>query len=901
MAMSAVIGSLRVDLSANAAAFVNGLKSAEEHLKRAGERMQAVGRSMTVGVTAPIAAFGALTLKASGDFEAAMNRVAAVSGASADELQALRATAQEMGATTQFSASEAADAMGFLAMAGFSANQTMEALPGTLQLAAAAGMDLASSADIVSNVLSGYGMKVDQLGRVNDVLVKAFTSSNTNLQQLGEAMKYAGPVASAAGVSFEEAAAALGLMGNAGIQASMAGTSLRGAISRILAPTKAMSDAMAEAGLKFTDAAGRILPLDQIVQQLEPHAEDAGLFMTLFGQRAGPALAAMVSQGSAALQDLTKKLLESGGTAQRIGEVQMQGLNGALQTLRSAFEGVQIAIGESGLLDLAEDLVRKVADILSSISEASPEVLRFGTIFAGLAAAIGPALIALGFAATAIAAIGLPVTAVIAGVLGLSAALAGLATYLFSGADEASKLGQASDEVTKALGDEIRQTQILKQELGQSTSMSVAAARQKLQEAVARNENVKAIIAEQRALALGSDRYAALTSEIRDAQNQVNATGFPTIDAATRQNADAFEAAQQRLASLLIERQKLLESDEEVSQQLRDTEANIDKLTAALAAAEGGVVNFGEAVAAPIEPGERLDEVIGKIGSSAKKAGGETEEAVDSIRSSYEGLISSLDPVTGATLRYAEAQETINAALKAGIITSEEAARASELARQRREEEMRGTAEAVSGIGDEITGPFKDALRDGEFSFKSFGDALLAAGNRLRDRLLDQAFKPIEAAIENLFSGGSGSGNGLFSSLGNVLSGAISGAGSGGFTTGQALPGGGALLPAPAMPRFYAKGTNFHPGGMAIVGEEGPELLDLPRGSRVIPNDKLSGGGGGGGSLGTLRVALDAGLIAEMRRASADDAGRIAVEITDNALSGPKLQRALNEAIDRGR
>jgi TP901 family phage tail tape measure protein len=409
--MASVIGALRVDLGLNSAAFMKGLDEAARRLAKTqaafaatGARMQSVGRALSLGLTLPLTAFAGTALKAGGDFEAAMNRVGAITGAVGGDLTALRDAAKAMGATTQFSASEAADALGFLGMAGFSAGQAIEALPGTLQLAAAAGMDLAQSADIVSNVLSGYGMGVADLARVNDVLVKTFTSSNTDLVQLGEAMKYAGPIASAAGVSFEQSAAAIGLMGNAGIQASMAGTSLRGAIGRILSPTGAASAAMQSLGLSFTDAAGKILPLDQILTQLEPHADDAGLFMELFGQRAGPAMAALVSQGSAALVDLQTKLENAGGTAARIAAAQMEGFNGAVKQLQSAFEGLQIAIAESGLLSLGERIAESLAGFLGRLSELDPAVLRVGTVVAGLAAALGPLAIAAGIAVASIGA-----------------------------------------------------------------------------------------------------------------------------------------------------------------------------------------------------------------------------------------------------------------------------------------------------------------------------------------------------------------------------------------------------------------------------------------------------------------------------------------------------------------
>lgn len=370
------------------------LKKVGDAFKRAGKSITDAGKTITTRVTAPILGFGGLALKVAGDFEAAMNQVRAVSGATGDELVKMRELAKELGATTQFSASEAAEAMNFLAMAGMKVNDIIAAMPKTLQLASAAQLDMASAADIVTNILSGYNKPVSELSHVTDVLVKAFTSANTDLRQLAEAMKYAGPTAATAGVQFEEAAAALGLMGNAGIQASMAGTSLRGAISRMLSAN--VQKKAKELGITFTDIHGRLLPLNKILEQLAPHVEDAGLFMELFGQRAGPAFSVLVTQGADALRKLTDELVNSGGTAESIAKVQMEGFNGAIKELQSAFEGLQIAIADSGLLQWATDFVKAMAKWVQEMSSARPETLRMMTIIAGLAATVGPLVIGLG-------------------------------------------------------------------------------------------------------------------------------------------------------------------------------------------------------------------------------------------------------------------------------------------------------------------------------------------------------------------------------------------------------------------------------------------------------------------------------------------------------------------------
>jgi TP901 family phage tail tape measure protein len=370
-----------------------GIQDSINNLTRASQenaqRMNEVRGRMVDAVAAGYMLYRGLSapISAAADFETAMNRVVALSSATGEQFDALSQQARELGRTTQFTASEAADAMGFLAMAGFGANEILGAMPGTLQLASSAQMDLARAADIVSNVLTGYGKDVSELAHVNDVLVKAFTSANTDLEQLAEAMKYAGPVASAAGVQFEQAAAALALMGNAGIQGSMAGTSLRGAMTRILNPTKQVSEAMNEAGLSFTDSAGRLLPLDAIIQQLEPHADDAGLMMRLFGQRAGPAMAALVGQGSEALRELQGELENSGGTAQRISEVQMSGFNGQMKAFRSAVEGMNIAIG-SALLPALTSMVNGLTAALGPITAMAERFPRVASAIVGVTSAI---------------------------------------------------------------------------------------------------------------------------------------------------------------------------------------------------------------------------------------------------------------------------------------------------------------------------------------------------------------------------------------------------------------------------------------------------------------------------------------------------------------------------------
>lgn len=394
--MALNVGELFATLTLRDGDFANRLTRARGQLDSAGQAATATGSAMTTGLSLPLAGIGGAALKLGGDFEASMNRVAAVSGASGAEMQKLENLAKEMGSTTQYSASEAAEALGFLSMAGFDASQSAEALPGVLNLAAAGATDLGSAADIASNILSGYGMEVSELGSVNDALSKTFTSTNTDLNMLGESFKYVGPVASSAGLEFNEVSAAIGMMGNAGIQGSEAGTALRGAIAALINPTGETADTLKKLGVSVTDSNGKLKPLVEIIGDLEKSGASTADMMKIFGVEAGPAMQALVSQGSGELKKLAGEIENSGGTAERIAETQMQGFNGKMNELKSALEGLAIAIAQSGLLEFATSLAERLAGLVSRMSQADSTTLRVAAAFGALVATVGPVLLVVG-------------------------------------------------------------------------------------------------------------------------------------------------------------------------------------------------------------------------------------------------------------------------------------------------------------------------------------------------------------------------------------------------------------------------------------------------------------------------------------------------------------------------
>lgn len=390
-------------LSSRAATTGRNLSAAFEN---AGRSMADAGDAMTASVTLPIVALGGLTLNTAGDFEKAMNRVKAATEASGDQFIAMRQEAIDLGSTTSFSASEAAAAMYELASAGFDTQQIMDALPGVLDMAASGSVGLADAAEIASGIMNGYGFAAKDLTMVNDVLARDFLATATSLADLGESFQYVAPTAKSAGLSFTEVAAAIGLMGNAGIKGSTAGTGLNSAIASLVKPSKDAENTLRELGVTVVDSSGKLLPLVDIVRQLSASGADTADMMTIFGLEAGPKMQALVSQGADALANLDKQLQASGGTAKKVADTQMEGLNGAMDNLSSAAEGLMIAIGDAGLLKFMTDLAVSTTNLVSELSKLSPETLRIATVFLAFLASIGPVLMVVGRLSLAIGVVG---------------------------------------------------------------------------------------------------------------------------------------------------------------------------------------------------------------------------------------------------------------------------------------------------------------------------------------------------------------------------------------------------------------------------------------------------------------------------------------------------------------
>jgi len=303
------------------------------------------------------------TVQVGASFESTMKRVQAVSQANSAQFQKLQAAAREMGATTKFSATEAAEGLEFLSMAGFQATQSIEALPGVLQLAAASGVELGRAADIASNALTAMGLEISELGRINDVLLSTTTGANVNINQMAESLKYAAPVAAATGVTIEELSALIGALGNAGIQGSQAGTSLAGAMSRLLNPTKEVSKIMQDLNVQTGNN------LIETFRDLEKAGATSAQIMKIFGEEAGRSLLALQTGGGiAAVDKLTERLNAAAGTAEKTAKMMGETLDGALKNLSSSIESVQLDIFNQSADELTQ-IVQNLTNMIRSNNE----------------------------------------------------------------------------------------------------------------------------------------------------------------------------------------------------------------------------------------------------------------------------------------------------------------------------------------------------------------------------------------------------------------------------------------------------------------------------------------------------------------------------------------------------
>ena len=374
--------------------------AAGEVMQNVGDKISSAGEKL-LPVTAGITALGTVAIKTGADFDAAMSKVAAVSGATGDDLQALRDKAREMGSQTKFSASEAAEAMNYMAMAGWKTEDMLSGIEGIMNLAAASGEDLATTSDIVTDALTAFGLTAADSAHFADVLAAASSNANTNVSMMGETFKYAAPVAGSLGFSVEDTAEAIGLMANAGIKSTQAGTSLRSIMTALAGDVKFCGESIGEVEIQTTNADGSMRELSDILADCRiafsglSESEQASAAQALVGKNAMSGFLALMNAAPADIDKLSGAISNCDGTSLSMAETMQDNLAGQLTILKSQLEELAISFSDI-LMPAIRSIVSHMQGLVDKLNQLDPQTKETIVKIALVAATLGPMLIVLG-------------------------------------------------------------------------------------------------------------------------------------------------------------------------------------------------------------------------------------------------------------------------------------------------------------------------------------------------------------------------------------------------------------------------------------------------------------------------------------------------------------------------
>lgn len=410
--VGSAVGHLDLDING----FLKGLKTAQDeaedttkrisseiggHLQTAGKNLETVGSTLTKAVTVPIVGLGGLIVKTSSSFESAMSRVQAVSGASGGELQKLNKKAQELGATTAWSASEVADGMTEMAKAGWGASDIIDGMSGVLNAASASGEDLAQVSTIVADAITGFGLKAKDASRVADLLTESANAGTIDITDLGESFKYISPIAKTMGFSIEDVTTAISAMSMSGIKGSQAGTSLRTMLTRMVKPTDDVKNAMDELGIKLTNQDGSFKSLNTIMSEMRGKFsgmtdEQKTYYATvLAGQEGMSGLLSILGLTQEEYDKISESMKNCSGVAEDTAKTMLDNFGGQLTILKSSLESVAIQFGEV-LLPYFKNFVAWVQKVVLKLQSMTKEQKEQIVKWAAFAAAIGPTLLVFG-------------------------------------------------------------------------------------------------------------------------------------------------------------------------------------------------------------------------------------------------------------------------------------------------------------------------------------------------------------------------------------------------------------------------------------------------------------------------------------------------------------------------
>lgn len=359
-------------------------KDAVSGINSINSAVMGMGKIAVAAAAATVGAFAAFTgmaLKTGADFEEQVSKLGAISGESAENIQLLKQSALDLGQATSKSASEVAAAQTEMAKSGLNANQILAATPGIISASEASGESMGRTTEVVTSAITNFGLEMSEASRVADILAMAANRSRADINDLGYAFKYAGPIANAVGIEIEELAAAVMIMSDAGLEGENSGRALRMSLIRLADPPKEAAEMIDALGLRVKDAAGNMLPFDQIVGQLAEstakmgNAQKLATFSTLFGAEAAAAMLTVIEAGPEKLRAYTKELQNSAGASKTAADIMKNNLKGDIEQMSGAWQTLQITFAE-GITPFARSITQGMTRALQGITAALPAIIQ---------------------------------------------------------------------------------------------------------------------------------------------------------------------------------------------------------------------------------------------------------------------------------------------------------------------------------------------------------------------------------------------------------------------------------------------------------------------------------------------------------------------------------------------
>ena len=391
----AVIRNLVVKIAADISSLSKGLQSAQKSIQKVSASLTKAGTKLTATVTAPLVGLAAKAVSVSQQFEQSMANAGSVAGATGEDFEKMTAIAREMGSKTVFSASQAADALYYMASAGYKVDQMADSIEATLNLAAATQTDLADATSIVISTLNMYGMEASSAERVTNVFAAAIGNSMATMGKLSESMSYVGPVANSLGYSIEETVGALSVLYNAGYEGSQAGTVLRQALVNLMNPTSSAIGVFEELGISLDEINPSTHSFAEIIARLGDAGMDTAQAMKVFGARGGPGMLALLSAGSDAVVEMTESITGT-NKATEMASIQLDTLQGQYKILKSELEEIAIAFGDILIPIIRQFITKYISPLTARLMGLNSGQKKQIVLIAAIAAAIGPLLLVLG-------------------------------------------------------------------------------------------------------------------------------------------------------------------------------------------------------------------------------------------------------------------------------------------------------------------------------------------------------------------------------------------------------------------------------------------------------------------------------------------------------------------------